>query len=196
MSFWLRAFWLITSCFGSLFRHASHILESFPKMISLYLCCVSTIAFSRSSLVFIQFWRGIFNSIVSCNNFFIYSFTCNNLFIYLFISNCSILNIRQTCSCLPLATQNIHYHHLNHLTYYSAGFLHQCIYTLQHIPEDGSFHLICIQGQLLTILLRCNTGDMNVLTVAIFLNLFFPRFRLTMDISTFSFYMLCRQLLT
>ena len=85
MSFWLRAFLLITSCFGSLFRHASHILESFPKMISLYLCCVSTIAFSRSSLVFIQFWRGIFNSFVSCNNFFIYLFTCNNLLIYLFI---------------------------------------------------------------------------------------------------------------
>ena len=110
---------------------------------------------------------------------FIYLLVTIYLFIYLFISNCSILNIRQTCSCLILATQNIHYHHLNHLTYYSAGFLHQCIYTLQHIPEDGSFHLICIQGQLLTILLRCNTGDMNLLTLGIFLNLFSPRFQLT-----------------
>ena len=193
MSFWLRAFLLITSCFGSLFRHASHILESFPKMISLYLCCVSTIAFSRSSLVFIQFWRDIFNSIVSCNNLFIYSFTCNNLFIYFKLQ---YIKYMTNLFMPPFSNQNIHYHHLNHLTYYSAGFLHQCVYTLHHITEDGSFHLICIQGQLLTILLRCNTGDMNVLTVGIFLNLFFPHFRLTMDISTFSFYMLCRQLLT
>ena len=41
----------------------------------------------------------------------------------------------------PFTPQNI-YHHLNHSTCYIAGFLHWCIYTLQHIPEDGSFYFV------------------------------------------------------
>ena len=47
----------------------SHILKSFPKMISLYFCCVSTIYFSSSCLAFIQFQRGLFYSFASFNNF-------------------------------------------------------------------------------------------------------------------------------
>ena len=38
---------------------------------------------------------------------------------------------------------------------YIAGFLHQCIYTQQHIPED-EFYFVYIQSQSLTLLLCCN----------------------------------------
>ena len=50
--------------------------------------------------------------------------------------------------------QKIHHHHRS--TYCIAGFLHQCIYTLQYIPEDDNFCLVCIQNQSLTQLLHCN----------------------------------------
>ena len=41
------------------------------------------------------------------------------------------------CTCLLFRTQNIHHHY--HSNSYIAGFLHQCIYTLQYRPEDSSF---------------------------------------------------------
>ena len=52
-------------------------------------------------------------------------------------------------------------HLLNHLTCCIAGFLHQCIYTFKHIPQDGSFYLVCIQSQPLILLLRCYTRRME-----------------------------------
>lgn len=54
--------------FSKLFRRPSRTLESFWKMISLYLSCVMAIAFS-SSYLDIKFLRGIFSSFASCNNF-------------------------------------------------------------------------------------------------------------------------------
>ena len=41
------------------------------------------------------------------------------------------------------------YHH-NRSTYYIDGFLRLCIYTLQHIPEVGSFYFACRQSRSLT----------------------------------------------
>ena len=45
--------------------------------------------------------------------------------------------------------------------YCIAGFLHQCIYTLQDIPGDDDFCLVCIQNQSLTLPLHCNTCYME-----------------------------------
>ena len=50
-----------------------------------------------------------------------------------------------------MSPQNTH-HHLN-----------QCIYSLQYIPEDGNFYLVCIQSQPLALLLRCKTRCMECL---------------------------------
>ena len=94
----------------------------------------------------------------------------------------------------PFTPQNIH-HHLNHSKYYIAGFLHQCIYTLQHIPVDGSFYIACIQSQSLRLLLHCNICRMEHLYHEIRLNAFFLRFQLTMHVFTFSFYRFCSQFL-
>ena len=44
---------------------------------------------------------------------------------------------------------------------YFAGFLHQCIYTLQHIPVDGSFYFVCRQVRSLTLLFHYNTYRMK-----------------------------------
>ena len=46
-------------------------------------------------------------------------------------------------------------YHLKHSTCYI--FLHQCIYTIQHVTGDGSFYFVCIQIQHLTLLYYCNT---------------------------------------
>ena len=48
----------------------------------------------------------------------------------------------------------IHYHH--HSACCIVGFLHLCSYTLQHIPENDNFYLVCIQNQSLTQPLHCN----------------------------------------
>lgn len=141
----------IFSCSRSSFRHPSHILISFPKMIYLYLSCVSMIAFSRSYFVFRQFLWGIFNSLLPLTTLMMSS----GSFFY------NQLNIQHTCSSLLFTPPNIYHHHLNHLTYNIAGFLHQSIYTLQHIPEDGSFYLFCVQSQILTLLLHGNTCHME-----------------------------------
>ena len=55
--------------------------------------------------------------------------------------------------------QKIHHHH--HSTCYIVSFLHRCIYTLQHIPEDNNFYLVCRQNRSLTLPLHCNTCRME-----------------------------------
>ena len=55
--------------------------------------------------------------------------------------------------------RTIHYQH--HPTCSIVGFMHRCIYTLQHIPEDDNFHLVCRQNQSLTLPLHCNTCRME-----------------------------------
>ena len=60
----------------------------------------------------------------------------------------------------PFTPQNIH-HHLNKSTYYIAGSLHQCIYSVQDVPDYGSLYLVFIQSQPLTLFLHCNTCHME-----------------------------------
>ena len=60
----------------------------------------------------------------------------------------------------PFTPQKIHHHH-HRSTCYIAGFLHRCIYTLQHIPEDGSFYFACRWSRSLTLPSRCNTCRME-----------------------------------
>lgn len=52
-------------------------------------------------------------------------------------------------------------HHHNHLVCYNAGLLHHPIYTLQDIPENDSFYLVCMQFQPSTLLLHYNTRPMG-----------------------------------
>ena len=56
---------------------------------------------------------------------------------------------------LLFTPQKSHHHH--HSACFIAGFPHRCIYTLQHIPEDDNFYLVCRQNQSLTPPLHCNT---------------------------------------
>ena len=43
------------------------------------------------------------------------------------------------------------------LLVYLQPALRRCIYTLQHISEDGNFYLVCRQNRSLTLPLHCNT---------------------------------------
>ena len=61
-----------------------------------------------------------------------------------------------------MSPQNID-HHLNHFRCYISGFLHQCIYTLRHIPKGGTFYLVSMQSQPLAVLLLYNTCHMESL---------------------------------
>ena len=69
----------MTCCFQSLSRHTIQTGVSELKIIFLYLAMVSSMAFSSSSFVFIQFRQGIFNFFASSNsdNLFIYFLFCN-----------------------------------------------------------------------------------------------------------------------
>ena len=42
-----------------------------------------------------------------------------------------------------------------------AGFVHRCIYTLQHIPVNGSFYFVCRQVRSLGLLFHYNTYRMK-----------------------------------
>ena len=52
-------------------------------------------------------------------------------------------------------------HHHYHPACCIVGFLHECIYTLQHIPKDDNFYLVCIQNQSLRQPLHCNACYME-----------------------------------
>ena len=121
----------MTSCFQSSSRHAMQAGLSAPKIISLYFVMVSLLAFSSSSLVFIQFRQSIFNFFANSNN--------NVLFIY--YQFCNPQAGYKSLFCLPFTPQKIYLHHRS--TCCIVGFLVRCIYTLQHIPEDDNFCLVC-----------------------------------------------------
>ena len=76
--------------------------------------------------------KSILNSLASWNN------VINVLLLIYFFRNLQ-LDYKKIAFFTP---QYIHHHHLNH-SCCMACFLHQFINTLQHIPEDGSFYLIC-----------------------------------------------------
>ena len=167
----------MTCCFRSSSKNLIQIGLSAPKILSLYLVIVPLIAFSSSSSFFIQFRRGIFNS---------FAFSSNDvLFIYYFVAPNWVTKV---CFCLFSTTQIIHHHHS---TCCIAGFLHQCIYTSQHILANGSFNFACRQSRPLTLPLHCNTCCWNILTIKICFNVFFPHCQLNIDVFTFSFSWFC-----
>ena len=145
INFWSHTFLSMTCCFQCSSRHLIQTGVSGPKRISLYFVIVSLMACSRSSFVFIQFWRGIFNIFASSNRDVL-------LFIIGFVTSRQVTKI----FCLLFTPQKIHHHH-HCSTCYIAGFLHRCIYTLQYIPEDDHFYLGCRQNRSLTLLLYYNT---------------------------------------
>ena len=51
--------------------------------------------------------------------------------------------------------QKIQHHH-HHSACCIAGFSHWCIYTLEHIPKDDNFYLVCRQNKSLTQPLHCS----------------------------------------
>ena len=72
ISFWLYTCWSMIYCFRVSCRHVIQTGISEPKVIFLYSVMVSLMASSRSSFVFIQFPRGIFNIFVSSNSDFLF----------------------------------------------------------------------------------------------------------------------------
>ena len=69
----------------------------------------------------------------------------------------------QKSFCLLFTHQKIHHHHHHHhhSTCCIVGFLHSYIYTIQHVPEDGIFYLVCRQNRSLTLPLHYNTCRME-----------------------------------
>ena len=120
INFWSCTFLSMTCCFRCSSKHVMQTGLSGPKIISLYFVMVFLMVFSSSTLVFIQFRRGIFNFFVSSNSgvLFIYYRFCNphagykNLLYLLFI------------------LQKIHHHQHHCSTCCIVVFLHRCIYTL------------------------------------------------------------------
>ena len=124
-------------------------------MIALYFLCVWTTDFSNSPLE-IKFLQGIFNLLASCNNF-------DLLFLFILHSCNPQLGYKKSVLSTPVYASLTPWKfcsHWHHLKCCIAGFLHQCIYTLQHIPGDG-FYLACIQSQFLKLLLLCKTCHMT-----------------------------------
>ena len=89
--------------------YPGHIGLAFAKVASLYLPCVSKIAFSSSCTLRMQFRRGIFNSSASCNNISMRNcFSCNPK-----------LGLKEMSSAhLLLPTLKIFQHQLNHSACY------------------------------------------------------------------------------
>ena len=139
----------MTCCFRSSSKCAIQTGIFAPKTIFLNLMMmVSLMAFLSSCFVFIQFRRGILNCFAFFNN--------DVLFIFYFVTpGTGYENLFR----LLLILQKIHHHHRS--AYYIAGFLYQCIYTLQHIHEDANFYLVCRQSRSLTLPLHWNTCRME-----------------------------------
>ena len=116
-----------------------------PRIISLYLVMVSMMVFSSCSFVFMQFQRGIFNFFASSNR------SCSFII--------SLPQGLQKSFGLVFTLQKSYHHYHHHSAYCIAGFLHLCIYTLQYIPRDDNFYLVCIKSQSLT--LHCNSCYME-----------------------------------
>ena len=76
-----------------------------------------------------------------------------------FIISFVTLGRLKKCFELFFTSQKIHHHHQS--ACFIVGFLHQCIYTPQHIPEDDNLYLVYIQNRSLTQPLHCNTYHME-----------------------------------
>ena len=111
---------------------------------------LSLIASSSSFFVFIQFRHGIFNIFASSNR----------RLVHLFIVFVTPGRLQKSFWSSFFIPQKIHHHYHYHSTYCVVAFLRRCIYTLQHISEDGSFSLVCIQNQSLGLPLHYNTHHM------------------------------------
>ena len=110
----------------------------------LYFVIESLMGFLSTSFVFTQFQRGMFNSFAFSNNVV--------LSIYYFVTLRQVTKV--FCSSFLHLKKSIIIHH--HPTCYIVGFLHRCVYNLQHIPVDG-IYFVCRQSQYLRKLLHCNT---------------------------------------
>ena len=121
------------------------------KVISLYSIMVSLTAFWRSFLTL------TFGEVDSTLSFLVSTMHsclfCNPKLIYKIFFFCTIVNASLNTSKYP--------YHLNHSTHHIFCFLHQCIYTFQHVIGDVSFYFLNIPSQSLTLLLHCNTRRME-----------------------------------
>ena len=113
-------FSLITCCVWSSFKDSVQIQVSTLKVIFLCLAVAPLMVFWRSSLG-IAFRNGKFNSF-ACANKFVPELDHKHLFFYTPVHT-SFYNWKCPSCCF-------------------VGWLHQCIFTLQHIPEDGSFYFV------------------------------------------------------
>ena len=163
-SSWAFDHWAINYLLHSKFIQAIQAFHTYSNITSkddipvivLYL----NIALLSSYFTFIQFRRDIFKSFFSWQ-------LDKALLIYVFVTFNSVTKI-----CLLKLLYVEYMIHLfvlsfkpqkfiiiiiwinQHITL--LGFLNQCLYTLQNIPNDYNFYLICLQTQYLALLLHCN----------------------------------------
>ena len=145
MSLWSCTLPSNICCFLSSFKHFVYIGVSFRKIISLYLRCVSTTVFS--SYIQLLCFQQQLQQYLLTDSFFQNSYLDYKKLVFCAPAYGFFYTSKYPSTSDPTACC-------------TAGFLHQCIYTLQHIPEDDSFYPACIQRQSLKLLLHCNTCHM------------------------------------
>ena len=123
----------------------------------LYFVIESLMGFLSTSFVFTQFQRGMFNSFAFSNNVVLSIY-------YYFVTLRQVTKV--FCSSFLHLKKSIIIHH--HPTCYIVGFLHRCVYNLQHIPVDG-IYFVCRQSQYLRTLLHCNTCCINTCCINFYL---------------------------
>ena len=135
----------MTDCFQSSSRHAIQMGVPGPKTISLYFAMMSLMASSTSnSHVVLTRYIQLFLQVLTATS-------CSFII--------SLVTPRQVTTIFFTPQKTQHYHHRS--TCCIVGFLHTCIYSLQHIPEEDNFYLVCRQSRSSTLLLHCNACRME-----------------------------------
>ena len=129
-------------------------------------CDVIMMASSSSSFVFIQFRRGTFNFLGRFNN------DVHYLLLVLWPQS----GYKKPLTFTFYTSKNPSSSLLSMLHCWFSASVY--LFTLQHIPGDDNFYLVCIQNQSLMGVIW------NILTMKICLYAFFPRFQLAIDVSS------------
>ena len=129
-------------------RHAIQEGVSEPKIISLYLVMVSLMASSSSSLV-------------SCSFDAVYSTFLKVLTVMSCSFIISFVNPGRLQKSLKTSFYTLKNPSSSSLNMLHCCFSARCIYTLQHIPEDDNFYLVCRQNQYSILPLHYNACRME-----------------------------------
>lgn len=102
----------------SSFKHRLHVWVSFPKMIPLYLRCVTMIALSGSCFVFIQFFDWVYsNNLLPVSKF-------DNVFLLIYLFGYQQLGYKHFLSILFWMVPAVHFLLTHHSTTFPSLFYH------------------------------------------------------------------------